>query len=260
MNSASPVSVSAGGDRLQIAYLRALERANFQGGFLARSSHELRSPLNKVISLHQMILEDLCDSPEEEREFLEAAHAAALKLLEHLDFLIYLSKVRSGAMQPQLRPISLSQVLEQVKTFTHLQAANRNLPLVITPPQPDLRVMADPEWLVNGLTTLVEVAIASAHRGPLHLGVGCWDDTHCHLWLEDDRPDILWQEPTPLPDPADFDLEAPLPLSLRQDLAAALFAALGGRVCRLEASSDQAGPGDTAILTSRLQCSLLRVV
>ena len=239
---------------LKTAYWQALERADFRGGFLARSSHELRSPLNQVISLHQMILEDLCDSPEEEREFLGTAHAAALKMLEHLDFLIYLSKLQTGVMQPTLQPVPLSQVFEQVKTLTHLQAANRNLPLVITCPEPDLRVLADPKWLVNGLVTLIEGAIAAAHRGPLHLAVGQTTATHCHLWLEDDRPETAWQEPNPLPDPADFDLDRPLPLSLRHDLAAALFAAMGGSLQRLEKLPD--GQAPALAVSSRLQCTL----
>jgi glucokinase len=258
MSHHSPLPFDADRDRIKTAYWQASERADFRGGFLARSSHELRSPLNQVISLHQMILEDLCDSPEEEREFVGAAHAAALKMLEHLDFLIYLSKLQAGVMQPTLQPVGLSQVFEQVKTLTHLQAANRNLPLVVTCPEPDVQVLADPQWLVNGLVTLIEVAIAAAHRGPLRLSVGQTTATHCHLWLEDDRPETAWQEPNPLPDPAEFDLDRPLPLSLRHDLAAALFAAMGGHIKRLDTAATDVSPAETwpPDVPSRLQCTL----
>lgn len=241
---------------LQRAYFQALELAEFRGGFLARSSHELRSPLNRVISLHQMILEGLCDSPEEEREFLEQAHGAALMVLEHLDFLTYLSKVQSGRLHPRLQTVPLVDIFEQVKTLTHLQAANRNLPLLLTLPDATVKVQADPKWLVNGLVTLVEVAIALAHRGPLHLSVGALDDRHCHLWLEDDRPDASWQEAQPLPEPENVPLDQPLSPSLRHSLADALFTAMGGKLRRLEAvvphSADDTSP------RCRLQCTLKR--
>ena len=46
-----------------LAYYQALELAQFKGGFLARSAHELRSPLSSLMGLHQLILTGLCDSP-----------------------------------------------------------------------------------------------------------------------------------------------------------------------------------------------------
>src|SRR4028118_383672 len=66
----------------QLAYQMAHEMSQFKSGFLARTSHELRSPLSSVIGLHQLILSDLCDSPEEEREFVAQANASALKLVK----------------------------------------------------------------------------------------------------------------------------------------------------------------------------------
>ncbi|MEW5858349.1 MAG: sensor histidine kinase, partial [Cyanobacteriota bacterium] len=37
----------------QMAYHMATEMSQFKAGFLARTSHELRSPLNSLIGLHQ---------------------------------------------------------------------------------------------------------------------------------------------------------------------------------------------------------------
>jgi signal transduction histidine kinase len=52
-------------------YWRAIELAQFKAGFLARTSHELRSPLNGMISGLQLILSDLCDDAAEEREYVK---------------------------------------------------------------------------------------------------------------------------------------------------------------------------------------------
>ncbi|WP_008313632.1 sensor histidine kinase [Leptolyngbya sp. PCC 6406] len=249
----APPAAPTSAETWRTAYYRALELAEFRGGFLVRSAHELRSPLNQVISLHQMILEGLCDTPEEEAEFLSAAHAAALKLLEQLDFLIYLSKVETGQLEPHLQPVSLAMVLDQIKTLTHLQAANRNLRLVIEPPDPHIQVWADPNWLINALVTLMEGAIASCQRGTLHLYTApTASDTHYHLWLDDDRPADLWQEPTPLGDWEKFDLDRPLPLGLRHSLVAALLEGMAGRLEQLEVPETDTSPNH------RLQCTLPR--
>ena len=55
----------------QLAYQMAAQMSQFKAGFLARTSHELRSPLSSMIGLHQLILSDLCESPEEQKEFIK---------------------------------------------------------------------------------------------------------------------------------------------------------------------------------------------
>lgn len=237
---------------LQTAYYRALELAQFEGGFLARSSHELRSPLNQVISLQQMVLEGLCDSPEEAQDFIQQAHAAALKLLEYLDFLGQLSKLRIGRLQPTLQAVSLATALEQVRDLVHIQAANRNLRLHIEAPAASIQVWADPLWLRQALTTLIEVAIDSSDRGTLTLRLAPESPPKCHqLWLEDERPATAWQEPTPLPPPPEFDWEQPLSPALRLELAQTLLRAMQGKLAVL------ATPVDPTSTVTRLQCTLL---
>jgi signal transduction histidine kinase len=76
----------------QLAYEMAKEMSQFKAGFLARTSHELRSPLSSLIGLHQLILQDLCDSPEEERQFVAQANTSALKMVKVLDDLVKVSK------------------------------------------------------------------------------------------------------------------------------------------------------------------------
>ncbi|MGD1905422.1 MAG: sensor histidine kinase [Leptolyngbyaceae cyanobacterium] len=209
------------------AYYHALELGLFRGGFLARTSHELRSPLNKVISLHQMILEGLCDDRTEELEFLTEAHGAALKLLEHLDFLIYLSKLEGERLQPHCESVTLELLLEKVHALTHLQAANCNLRLVIEPAQ--AQVWADPAWLSTVLTTLIEVAIEICDRGTIRIALAPEQPTYaCDIWVEDERAGGTWQEPRPLPEPEEFDLERSLPVSLRLELVRLLITRMGG--------------------------------
>ncbi|MBE7384175.1 MAG: HAMP domain-containing histidine kinase [Leptolyngbya sp. SIO1E4] len=239
--------------KLQLAYCRALELAQFQGGFLARTAHELRSPLNKIISLQQMILEELCDNPEEEREFVAEAQAASLKLLEYLDFLIRVSKIETGRITPVMQAIPLAEIFDQVKEMTHLQAADRSLRLVVECPDDTLSVWADPIWLQNALVTLIEISIDSCDRGPIRLSVDPEaPPDSCHIWVEDDRPAECWQESTSLPAPQEFDLDDALSTSLRMGMVETLLTAMDSTLTLVSTSNS------TKPTLTRLQCRLTR--
>lgn len=148
----------------QLACERAIALADFQAGFLARTSHELRSPLNQIISLHQLILSDLCDSPEEERTFLTQAQAAIQKVLKNLDLITSVSKLAVGRTQPDLQPVQVSTLFTSLEPLIGMQAANRSCRLEIVEPEDDVYLYGDPHWLRQALVLLVEGAIASESR------------------------------------------------------------------------------------------------
>jgi signal transduction histidine kinase len=183
--------------RTQLAYQMAIERAQFQAGFLARTSHELRSPINSVISLHQLILADLADSPEEERDFIRQSAGAAEKMLGVLDQLISVSKTAHGTEQMALQPLSLQEVLAEVKSLTHLQAQNRNLRLEMTMPDPEVYVLADPKWLQQVLLSLVDTPISLMREGTIRVTTGV-AGAQIYVEVEDERSAEFWREPLDL--------------------------------------------------------------
>ncbi|MFH7245488.1 MAG: sensor histidine kinase [Spirulina sp.] len=146
---------------LQLAYDRLQQQYQTLAAFLGTASHELRAPINQVISLHQLILEDLCESPEEEREFIGQANQAITRMLHNLDTLISLSKLDIGAISPVCEPIFLETVLNKVRQFTEMQCINRQCRLTVNPgPQP-IWVLSDDRWLLQALISLVESALAA---------------------------------------------------------------------------------------------------
>ncbi|EDX84148.1 histidine kinase A domain protein [Synechococcus sp. PCC 7335] len=138
--------------------LWALER--FKSGFLARISHELRSPINVIISLSQLILEDLCEDPEEEREFIAQSKAAALKTLTLFDQIAAVSKLDIGREPATLDQTDLSFLLPEIEMLTTLQAANQNIRYTVTAPDETVEIYTDRKWLKNTLVSLIQDAIA----------------------------------------------------------------------------------------------------
>ncbi len=186
-------------ERLTLAYHMALEMGQFKAGFLARTSHELRSPLNSIMSLQQLILTDLCDSPEEEREFVSQSYAASQKLLALLNDTTNVSKLEEGTITLHLEPLSLAEILSELDSLTHLQAMNRNLRLTLQQPSPDIQVMGDRRWLRQVLISLVSSAISSMDEGTIQVSVQ--EDATAGtamIDIEDERSPVVWSEPVDL--------------------------------------------------------------
>ncbi len=164
--------------------LQQLER--FKSGFLARSAHELRSPINSIIGLHQLILEDLCEGPEEEKQFVGEAKDAAYKVLQLFDTIIAASKLDIGREIPSQKPIPLAAIFQTIQKNTQLQAANHNLQLTIK--DTDLTVLSDLKWLQLLLLTLVDDAISSTQLGCVTLRAVDQPDGQVTIYLHADRP------------------------------------------------------------------------
>ncbi|MBX2864942.1 MAG: HAMP domain-containing histidine kinase [Leptolyngbyaceae cyanobacterium MAG.088] len=170
-----------------LAYERLSQLERFKSGFLARTAHELRSPINSVIGLHQLILEGLCENPEEEKQFTAEAKEAAYKVLQLFDTIIAASKLDIGREVPKLEPIALKPLFNTLEELTRLQAANHNLRLTFKPT--DLAVASDLKWLQMMLISLIDDAITSTKLGDVTLeALADADEEYVLLRLAADRP------------------------------------------------------------------------
>ena len=215
-----------------LAHQRGLALAQYQAGFLANTSHELRSPFNQIISLHQLILEDLCEGPEEERQFLAQAQEAITRVLKNLDLLISVSKLEIGRLEPDLQPVSLAEVFSQVKKLLEMPAANRSCRLTLTEPDKTLYGYGDPQWLQLALLLLGEGAIA-AGSSQLRLQVQSTDPNTLVILLEYEGSPEIWQTASaqpvqwqPVPDGPGQGFSLPF----RWQVAAQILNKIGGQI------------------------------
>ena len=177
----------------RIAYYSALDLAQFKGSFLSRTSHELRSPLNALISSLQMIQAGLCDDVDEEKEYIGFAHDGALKFIGLLDEVLKVSKLQSGSLNVVSTEVDLAIVLQEVYFMTRQLAANRNLRLTIPMLDEEILVQADPTYLQQALTILVSRSIAAMDEGSIILSLTT-EGKQVQLTLQDELPDAQWQD------------------------------------------------------------------
>lgn len=247
---------------LQVAYQLATEMSQFKGGFLARTSHELRSPLNGMIGMQQLILEDLCDNPEEERAFIAQANQSALKMIKVLDTVLDVARLEHGRLKMELQPLQLAELLQTIHNLTHLQAADRSLQLQVILPDAALYVLADPHRLQQVLLYLVDGAIAQMQEGSIQISVSVSPDSmssetgYAQIWVDSDlspalsEPIDLLQTPvattTPVPSPGLNLLTSQMLVSLMQGTLTVLAVPTGA-----ETLAD-----NVATQRLRMQCSL----
>ncbi|MFM7364478.1 MAG: sensor histidine kinase [Cuspidothrix sp.] len=169
----------------QLAYYQAREMSKFKAGFLGRTGHELRSPLTGIIGLHQLILADLCENPQEEREFIEQAHEKSLKLLKLIDEILNISQLESGRNKLDIETLQLSEFLQDIYDLTYLLAANRNYPFSLSLPDTEIHILADSRWLKQVLINLIDTTIKEMEAGNIYLSSNLpTTGNHVNIWLD----------------------------------------------------------------------------
>ena len=178
----------------KLAYQMAAQMSHFKAGFLARTSHELRSPLSSLIGLHQLILADLCESPEEQKEFIAQAYNSAMKLMQLIDEIVSVAKTEYGTKELSIESIQLAEIFTDTYNLTHLQAANRNLRLSITPPDYSLYVAVDRTRFTQAITNLIDSGIALMKEGTIQLQTVEVAQSNIIIEILFDCAASLWQE------------------------------------------------------------------
>ncbi|MFW6357794.1 MAG: sensor histidine kinase [Chroococcales cyanobacterium] len=247
--------------QMQLAYQMAAQMSAFKSGFLARTAHELRSPLNSLIGLHQLILADLCDNPEEEREFIHQANLSAFKLIKLIDEIIDVSKTEHGTHQLEIQPVQLASVLEQAYSKIHLQAANRNLHFHLSPPESNIYVLADSRRFLQVLIMLLDTSVTRLEEGSIKL----YSETSTelnqeHIYIELPCSPRIWQEsvtlmqdvPPPTPEMAKLYSQKEVSgLGMNLFLSQLLMEVMQGHITILDVS-----PKNSQTPITRLQCSI----
>src|SRR5438874_10956432 len=144
-----------------------LTRASqFKSEFLAKMSHQLRTPLTAIIGFCEVLVDGMDgELKPEQSEDVTQIHKSGLVLLELINDILDLSKIEAGKIEIAIKDVELQDVVDQViKTMVQI-AESKTLMLTssLSPAAPV--VMADPDRLREILTNLVANAIKFTPTG-----------------------------------------------------------------------------------------------
>ncbi|HEV2703820.1 MAG TPA: two-component regulator propeller domain-containing protein, partial [Steroidobacteraceae bacterium] len=144
---------------------RQLEEASqAKTHFMDRMSHELRTPMNGVVGMTELLARTELST--RQARLTHTIRSSAQTLLQIVNDLLDLSKIKAGKLQTETLPVNLLQVLEECAGLFAGAAEGKGIDLIVCPPaqtQPALR--GDPLRIRQILMNLVGNAVKFTQQG-----------------------------------------------------------------------------------------------
>ena len=154
--------------QLELTNIKLEEANKLKSEFLANASHELRTPLNSIIGFLRLIVDGLCQSEDEEKEFINNALESSKHLLRLINDILDISKIEAGKMTLDLEEIDPEKILNDLYILTYVQAQQKGLKLEINIPESNkIHIRADYAKLKQVLLNLIGNAIKFTHTGKI---------------------------------------------------------------------------------------------
>ena len=160
--------------RANEALVTALEAAEAatraKSDFLANMSHEVRTPMNAILGMNHLALQE--DLPPKLRGYLTKTRVAADTLFRILNDILDFSKMEAGRLDLEVKAFRLEEVVEEVTALVAGEAVAKQLELLmdLDPRIPDT-LMGDPHRLAQVLTHLCGNAVKFTDAGEVVLEV-----------------------------------------------------------------------------------------
>jgi len=163
-----PFYVGVLAERIENAKKRADEANQAKGRFVANVSHEMRTPLNGVIAMADILRETSLS--EAQREVVEIMTTSAQLLLAQIEDVLDLSKIEAGRIHIEVRPFNLARLLSSAVKVVLPQARYKGLDVSseIT--------LAESEWFAGDahhlhqvILNLLSNAVKFTHAGNVTL-------------------------------------------------------------------------------------------
>jgi two-component system, sensor histidine kinase and response regulator len=138
--------------------------------FLANISHELRTPMNGVIGMTELLLLTRLD--DDQHEYASTVRSSANSLLVLLNDILDFSQLEAGKMSLRPAPFDLRDTIEEVIALAGAEAAAKNLRLTLHyPDDGPRRWIGDPSRVRQIVTNLVGNAVKFTAQGFVRLEV-----------------------------------------------------------------------------------------
>jgi PAS domain S-box-containing protein len=155
----------------------AEQASRAKSAFVANMSHEVRTPMNAVLGFLDILADSGLDA--QQRILVDKVQKSSRALLRILNDILDFSKLDAGAVDLEMAPFAIEDVLRDAADLFALTASAKGLELAIDlPPGLPLRYRGDALRLGQILVNLLGNAIKFTEHGSVHLAVRALDQAH----------------------------------------------------------------------------------
>ncbi len=150
---------------MDISAMKALDQLKSE--FVAKVTHELRSPLSTIHEQLAVVLSDKDeDTSEEEQYILSRAKEKTKGLISTIGDLLDLSRIEAGIASKETRSVNIGELLKNIIDFLEPQAKAKNQTLnLVIPQEPVPGITGDPMAFESVFGNLVTNAINYTQTG-----------------------------------------------------------------------------------------------
>lgn len=153
-------------EKIEVAKIEA-EKANYaKSKFLANISHELRTPMNGIISVMNLLLRT--NLSKQQKEFCDIIKVSAISLLKIINEILDISKIEEGRIELENNNFSLKELIQSIYNIFKFKATEKNIDFkysIDVNVQDDL--FGDSSRIQQIFTNLVSNAIKFTNKGSI---------------------------------------------------------------------------------------------
>jgi signal transduction histidine kinase/HAMP domain-containing protein/ActR/RegA family two-component response regulator len=154
--------------------------SKYKSEFLANMSHEVRTPLNSIMVLANLMAENRDHTLSDEQvEFAQTIESSGRDLLALIDRILDLSKVEAGKLDTQREQVRLDYIAARAERHFRPLAERKNLQFSVSidPKLPEA-ISTDAQQLHQILGNLISNAVKFTERGSVEIRMELMADTH----------------------------------------------------------------------------------
>ncbi len=136
----------------------AIESERSKTNFLRNTSHELRTPLNAIIGFSDLIAKGVYKNEEERIEFANMILSSGKNLLETINTILEISRIKSDEYTPTLKPGEVKKVIKECVTLCLPKAHSKSIKISVQPAE-NVRAIFDFKAMHHILVRLIDNAI-----------------------------------------------------------------------------------------------------
>ena len=174
---------------IRTQYLRLKESEKMKSEFINVASHELRTPIQPILGLSEILRPNIQDK--QQREYLDVVIRNAKRLLRLTEAILDVTKIESQSLGIKKERFDLKENIQTVvNDFASQTGENPNVKILFTEPKDPIYVEADKSRIYQVISNILTNAIKFTKKGTISVTAEKKDHNSVIVGIKDDGPGI----------------------------------------------------------------------